>query len=291
MQRMIETRTEQVRQLAEELLGPVETIVHQQYGHSGLTFDVRAGSEYILKTRTEKGSFDHTEHHIGVLSALGAPVPAVLKRGEAYGFEYVVLAKIPGQDLGYELAGMTKAEMSALAAEIVGIERKVATLPKGRGFGWTPLEVPGPFASWTAVVERDSRTCPPTIRNEVLRCTGVFEAVEPVCFLDDLTVKNVIVQDGKLQGIVDLDFFCFGDPLYWLSLTEVTAMLDVGPAASFYGEELRRLWGMDEVSSAMCDLYNAIQSWFFLGKGSGHEELREWSEARFRRARLFTRDL
>jgi len=40
-------------------------------------------------------------------------------------------------------------------------------------------------------------------------------AVPAICFLDDLTTKNVIVQDGVLQGVVDFDHVCYGDPLFW----------------------------------------------------------------------------
>ena len=117
--------------------------------------------------------------------------------------------------------------------------------------------------------------------------TDYFDSVEATCFLDDLTVKNVIVQDGEFQGIVDLDEVCYGDPLYWLSLAEVTPILDVGSHGTFYGEELRRLWEMNERSSAACDLYNVIQAWFFLSKDSGHDSLRHWAADRFKRAQHY----
>jgi aminoglycoside phosphotransferase (APT) family kinase protein len=46
-----------------------------------------------------------------------------------------------------------------------------------------------------------------------------FSSVQPTYFLDDLTSKNVIVQDGELRGLVDFDVVCYDDPLYWLALT------------------------------------------------------------------------
>lgn len=187
---MIDERAAQVRCLAEELLGPVESVVHQPYGHSGLSFEIRSGREYILKTRVDPGAFDHTERHIDVLGNLGIPVPTVLKKDKTPGFEYMLLAKIPGRDLGFELGGMTSSQMSRLAAQVVDIERKVAALPKGKAFGWTPLNVPGPFPSWTAVIERDSRSCPDSIRNEIVKWNCVFDRVEATCFLDDLATAH-----------------------------------------------------------------------------------------------------
>jgi len=177
--------------------------------------------------------------------------------------------------------------MTRLASEIVQIERQVMSLPKGTGFGWTPMDVAGPFDNWFDVVERDSQNAPEFVRAEVLEWRSYLQNVEPTCFLDDLTVKNVIVENGELQGIVDLDGVCYGDPLYWLSLAEVTSILDVGLDTVFYGNELRRHWGMSEETSAICDLYNVIQAWFFLIKDSDLKILENWSTERLHRVYSF----
>jgi len=275
---VVEQRKEHVIRIAEALLGDVEEAIFQPYGHAGITFEVRTTlGEFIVKTQDSKGAFDNTEHHIQVLSGLGIAVPQVLQKGTFAGFSYLVLRKIPGKDAGYVLGDMSRIEMTQLAEQVVTIERKVNQLPEGSGFGWTPLEVPGPFPTWTAVIERDSSECSAEVRQAVALSKPYFDSIRPVCFLDDLTVKNVIVLDGVFRGIVDLDQFCFGDPLYWLSLVEVTTRLDVGVWASFYGEELRRLWGMTEEMSCACDLYNVIQAESFLTRGLGSESFRGWA--------------
>ena len=285
---MLAIRIEEVRILASSLLGEIEDVVHQPYGHAGLTFDIRTLTDnFILKTRDRVGAFDHTEQHIAILNDREIVTPTVLKCGTHAGFEYMLLTKIPGRDLGSVMAELTCDQMARIASEVVNIEQKIMSLPKGKGFGWTPVEVPGPFANWTAVIERDSKTAPEEIRNEISNWKTHFDSVEPICFLDDLTVKNVIVEDGEFQGIVDLDEVCYGDPLYWLSLAEVTSILDVGEPGIFYGEELRRLWEMSERSAAACDLYNAIQASWFLSKGIDHLLLTSWAAQRFDRARAF----
>jgi hypothetical protein len=53
--------------------------------------------------------------------------------------------------------------------------------------------------------------------------------------------------------------------------------LDVGDGASFYGDELRRLWGMTDEMSLACDLYNVIQAESFLIRGLGDEAFRRWT--------------
>jgi hypothetical protein len=46
-------------------------------------------------------------------------------------------------------------------------------------------------------------------------------------FLDDTTTKHVIVDAGKLSGIVDVDVVCFGDPLFTTVLAQM-ALLNKG---------------------------------------------------------------
>ena len=146
-----------------------------------------------------------------------------------YPFAFVVLERIPGTDLRHELASMTGTQMTVLAARIVDVQRRVASLELGAGFGWRPLGEVGAFSSWQAVVGRDLEAG--IRRLETLRETKLitrivdlgrsleiyFSSVQPTCFLDDLTTKNVIVQNGELRGLVDFDVVCYGDPLYWLS--------------------------------------------------------------------------
>lgn len=267
----------------DKTLGRVIEVVHQPYGHAGLTFEVRtAGGAYIVKTRHEPGAFDFSQWHFTVLRGLGISTPIIVSQGKTADFEYLVLEKIPGRDLGYELGQMSKTQMTKLAEQIVVIQRKVGSLPHGNGYGWTPMPIAGPFPSWNAVIERDLKSSPGEVQAVADEWSSDFDGIQPTCFLDDLTVKNVIVQEGALQGIVDLDSVCYGDPLYWLSLAEVTVVLDVGLPATFYGEELRRLWGMSDKSAARCNLYNVIQAWFFLSKDPSQEPLREWAANRLR---------
>jgi len=54
-----------------------------------------------------------------------------------------------------------------------------------------------------------------------------FAAVEPRPFLDDTTTKNVLVHEGRLAGIVDVDYVCFDDALLTPALTEI-ALLSSG---------------------------------------------------------------
>src|SRR6202008_257200 len=47
---------------------------------------------------------------------------------------------------------------------------------------------------------------------------GYLDRVRATPFLHDITTKNVIVHEGRLSGIVDVDDVCFGDPLLLIAL-------------------------------------------------------------------------
>ncbi|MGF7132002.1 hypothetical protein P3T40_003485 [Paraburkholderia sp. EB58] len=67
-----------------------------------------------------------------------------------------------------------------------------------------------------------------------------FASLRPICFLDDMTVNNVLVDHSDLQGIIDVDFVCYGDPSMTIGTTLAHIAADVGAAGRFYGEELIR---------------------------------------------------
>ena len=96
------------------------------------------------------------------------------------------------------------------------------------------------------------------------RSSARLDAIEPICFLDDLTTKNVIVHDGVLRGVVDFDVVCYGDPMYWLALTQVGVLFDVGAGGQFYVDELTRLWAPSSYELANLALYSALHAAEFL---------------------------
>ncbi len=102
------------------------------------------------------------------------------------------------------------------------------------------------------------------VRSAVDRSAARLDLIEPICFLDDLTTKNVIVDDGVLQGVVDFDVVCHGDPMYWLALTQVAVLSDVGQAGRFYVDELTRLWAPSAFEQANLALYSALHAAEFL---------------------------
>ena len=227
----------------------------------------------VVKVNRDPNVLAGLERNLRVLADLQVPVPSLLASDlslERFPFAFVVLERIPGRDLRHELANMTLTQMSDLAEKIVDFQRRVATLEPGDGFGWRPIGEKGAFFSWWAVVEHELATG--LRRLEVLGETMLaarigdlarsLEAyclsVQPTCFLDDLTTKNVMVQDGTLRGLVDFDVVCYGDPLYWLALTQAAVLADVGPSGQPYLDALERLWGANDLTRRVLRLYSSV---------------------------------
>nr|WP_257032060.1 aminoglycoside phosphotransferase family protein [Paraburkholderia bryophila] len=69
-----------------------------------------------------------------------------------------------------------------------------------------------------------------------------FDTLRPVCFLHDLTIKNVLVDDNELSGLIDFDSVCYGDPLLVLGTTLAHIDTLVGERGRRYAEALLRCW-------------------------------------------------
>ena len=271
-----------VRDLVRDTLGEEPSAVtHQDFGHQSLTFDAAlTGRRVIVRTNDDAHAYAKTAHNLATLAGLGLPVPRVLAADltrSRVPFGWMILDKIPGRDLRDELPAMTEAQMTRLAAQIVGFQRRVMALPAGAGFGYAALGETGPFASlWDLLHEGEAATAgvtEPRLAALVQAREAYFRQARPVCFLDDLTIKNVIVQGGELQGLVDFDFVCYGDPLFWLALTLTVLTVDLGSREQFYGSELCRLMALTEEKRARVALYAAWISLGFVQKfGAGKTE-------------------
>jgi aminoglycoside phosphotransferase (APT) family kinase protein len=286
----------QVSQLVAEQLGvdPLQ-IIHMDFGHNSLVYAVTLSTgQVIVRTNVYPQVFAGTAHNLTVLAALGLPVPRILAADLSkarYPFAYLILSKILGRDLRYELPSMTPAQMSRLAGQIVDFQRQVATLPLGQGYGYVPINAPGQFGNWLDKIQQElhelagwaNTAADPTLLIAMQRAaqlvahyTPYLRSVPPTCFLDDVTTKNVIVQQGELQGLVDFDVVCYGDPLYMPALTATAIVADIGPERLFYVEELCRHWGMSDEQRRIVALYAALCGLYFL-RHVGPSEPAEWT--------------
>lgn len=207
------------------------------------------------------------------LRDVGAPLAALLAAdlAPASGFPYMLLERLPGEDLGLVYDQMTHEQRCALAAEIVALQRAVARLPRATGYGFAHSYAdPALRPTWLDVVlaevERSRQRIAAVgavpmshverVRERVLGIADYLRAVAPIAFLDDTTTKNVLVYQGALSGIVDTDYVCFGDPLFTLALTRV-ALLAHGMDGD-YADCWRDLMALSAEQQRALTVYTAV---------------------------------
>lgn len=186
----------------------------------------------------QRADFAGAEHWSRSLRPLGVPLPSLLSTGEYRNFPYMILERLAGEDLALVYGELTLEQKQAVAAQIFGIQRLVASLGEGRGYGFMRLPDGPHRSSWRQVIDdslersrsrmQSARSLRPRALEGVSRSASCledyFSRVRPVPFLDDTTTKNVLVHGGRFTGIVDVDWICFGDPLLTVALTRASLM-------------------------------------------------------------------
>jgi aminoglycoside phosphotransferase (APT) family kinase protein len=209
-----------------------------------------------------------------LLRPIAVPLPrslaADLEPSEIH-FPFVVLEQLPGSDLGQIYQTLTSPEKLEIVSEVVRIRKKVSPLPEALGFGFAySYSEPPEYRSWKAAVlaileraqERMNRSGHPgasyvaRARQALGHYETYFAGVRPVPFLDDTTTKNVLVEQGRLTGVVDIDQLCFGDPLLTIGLTKMALRANAYDAD--YVGHWMNLLDLSQQSRQVVDAYTLL---------------------------------
>jgi hypothetical protein len=231
------------RGIARELCGrEPESVRRFSMGIGHWVYDVGVAEGEKLVVRV--GSPDQHEDFAGAvhwsrqLRPIGVPLPSLLATGKHDHFPYMVLERLAGEDLGLVYDQLALEQKKAIAAQIFRVQRRVASLGEGRGYGFVRAPDSPHRSSWRRVIDdsiersRSRMASAGSLFSRVLetvsksagRLDDYFSRVRPTPFLDDTTTKNVLVHCGRLTGIVDVDWICFGDPLLTVALTRASLL-------------------------------------------------------------------
>lgn len=224
------------------------TITRFPTGLCHYVYDVVTASQAAVVVRIAPGTAEglagavYWSHR---LRPLGVPLPRLLYadlQAQAAPFPFLLLERLPGTDLGQVYAQLSRTAKRAVVTDLVRAQARVEELPLGRGFGYVgSFEAPFPQRTWTEVLLaslarsrarlQQAAVFDPAVVNRVHatlpRFARYLAGVRPRAFLDDTTTKNVLVHEGSLSGIVDVDVVCFGDPVWTIGLTQM-ALLSSG---------------------------------------------------------------
>ena len=203
----------------------------------------------------------------------GIPLPDIIDYNFHAEFPYVIMERLPGKDLGYVYDEMTVEEKMMLSTEIVNIQKTVTRMPKAHGYGYA-VSYNDPILtenkSWKDVIIKSLKRSKKRIEEtgicstkpiellftRIERYNDYFERRKPVPFLDDLTTKNVIIHEGKLSGIVDVDTICFGDKVFQFALTKMALLSQ--QSKTDYIDYLAHVYHLSDEQLEVLDFYTAV---------------------------------
>ncbi|HEY9584671.1 MAG TPA: aminoglycoside phosphotransferase family protein [Candidatus Paceibacterota bacterium] len=182
----------------------------------------------IVRMNSDESHLKGTEKHIALFSSVGIKVPEIIASDytkKDFPVGYQVLSYLEGKDLGQVIESMTDEELKDLAKEVAGILRKLSKIATNGKFGWVGADESRLVDSWTQIMKADKI-------EERNKQTGVvgddlvkkekelyekykpyFDSVKSVLYFDDMSSKNILINEGKFVGLIDLDDIMYGDPI------------------------------------------------------------------------------
>lgn len=190
-----------------------------------------SGIKYVFRCSPERNAYDNTVYWLEQLTSARIPVPRVIAKGRAGEYEYLILSYLEGKDIGLVYSQLNDKDKKEIAKEITHIQSKVATLR---------LKNVEPDWSWHSfvkyILDRAEERIAANgyfdikkagqLRKAAEQLNEYFTSIKPIAYLDDISTKNLLIHNGHISGIVDIDWIGTGDRLTYASLTNM-ALLDL----------------------------------------------------------------
>lgn len=185
--------------------------------------------KYIFRCSITNDAYVDTIYWLKELSVLDIPISKVLFYGQCEEYNYLILNFLEGKDIGLIYQDLTGTEKKKIAKDIIEIQRKVSHLP---------LEYVSDTWSWIHFIDDlleradkrivrngyfDNRKVE-QLKEQKIYLEEYFADVKPIAYLDDVSTKNLLIHNGQISGIIDIDWMGIGDNLTFIALTYVALL-------------------------------------------------------------------
>ncbi|MBO5483354.1 MAG: hypothetical protein J5978_08530 [Spirochaetaceae bacterium] len=245
-------------------------IIRNTVGLAGYVYTVVFNdTKYVIKISDDKNLIIGSTYWLNKVKDLDIPTPCVIAENLVNAPYYFVMSFIPGKDLGLIYSSLLKSEKKIIAKKIIGFQKEIKKLPMAKGFGSLNSyeDSENICSSWEESLLNDiNRAEEGIIKNGIFSVEYVlklkkivpyfkeyFNSIKPEPFLDDITTKNVLIHEGKLSGIIDLDWISFGDEVLFLGL--VTMALLSMKADLDYADYLKDEMNLNEKQERVLKFY------------------------------------
>ena len=256
-------------------------IIRNTVGLAGYVYTVVFNdTKYVIKISDDKNLILGSTYWLNKVKDLDIPAPCVIAENLVNAPYYFVMSFIPGKDLGLVYSSLLKSEKKIIAKKIIGFQKEIKKLPMAKGFGSLNSyeDSENICSSWEESLLNDINRAEEAIINNgifsveyVLKLKKIvpyfkeyFNSIKPEPFLDDITTKNVLIHEGKLSGIIDLDWISFGDEVLFLGL--VTMALLSMKADLDYADYLKDEMNLNEMQERALKFYVLIFCVIFMSE-------------------------
>lgn len=208
-------------------------------GIAGYVYTIEINNQkYVIKVSETKELISGSTYWLTKLDRLELPIPKIYAINTQTSPYYFVMSFLPGKDLGLVYNDLSQETKESIANEIYKYQNEILKLPTASGYGFLNSyeDKYNLKNTWREVVENHIKRSENRImqngifdieyvnkvRSFISSFNSYFNTIESKPFLDDTTTKNVLIDNGKISGIIDLDWLCFGDRLYVIALTTMS---------------------------------------------------------------------
>ncbi len=205
-----------------------------------------SAAEYIIRMTdvNHKYKFQSAISWQKMLLPIGVPLAEFIQSdldGKYSPYPALLMHRLPGDDLINAYPRLTNEDKRNLANEMINIQALCTCLPEGPGFGiLDSYDVIPPDKSWHEFISNrlylykdhitKNAVFDPNMVSPVIESANSmeenFNIIKPTPFLWDASERNVLIHNGKISGIVDVDEICFGDLLLVIALTSTCLELE-----------------------------------------------------------------
>lgn len=226
------------------------------------------GCMYSVRCNTERNAYQDTIRLLKKLADIGISVPHVLYNGTFEQYEYVILTYIEGEELWAVYDQLTEEDKKGLAKEIIQIQREVSLNLSEEIEGWSWLAfIHETLDEARLLVQKNGYFDAEKVNrveSQIPILQDYFERVEATPYLDDVTTKNLLIKDGHISGIIDVDSIGMGDVLTFAALTYV-ALLNMEYDTDYVYFILDEMNITDLQRKAFC-FYTLMYCVYFMGE-------------------------
>lgn len=187
-----------------------------------------ANEKFVLRCSKDENAYKDTVYWLNRLSVCEIPIPIVLSEGKYKDYSYLILSYIRGDDIGNVYCKLNDSEKKQIAKEVVKIQQKVSRLDIHADMEWT----------WNCFVDEMLNRAEKRIKrknyfdfNKIYIIKKLQQEIQeyldkvPIApYLDDISTKNLLIYEGNVSGIIDIDWIGFGDMLTFVAMTRVALL-------------------------------------------------------------------